>query len=107
MPFCPRCKIEHVEGVLECPDCHVALVEQLPPEPEPTDVIWRALPSLPSESHGLMLVEELNAQNIRNMIKVDVFHASFGSQGTTVSVAAEQFDEALRIYKTLIENQSG
>ncbi|GAW91003.1 DUF2007 domain-containing protein [Calderihabitans maritimus] len=32
--FCPKCKYEYVEGVKECPDCQVALVEELPPEPE-------------------------------------------------------------------------
>ncbi len=29
--FCPKCKAEYEKGILECADCHVALVEQLPP----------------------------------------------------------------------------
>ena len=28
--FCPKCRSEYVEGVTECPDCRVPLVEQLP-----------------------------------------------------------------------------
>ncbi|MDO4317065.1 MAG: hypothetical protein Q4C48_02550 [Lachnospiraceae bacterium] len=30
MAFCPICKMEYREGVTECADCHVALVEVLP-----------------------------------------------------------------------------
>src|SRR4051812_16634520 len=32
MPFCPTCRTEYRPGVTECADCHVALVDSLPPE---------------------------------------------------------------------------
>ncbi len=32
--FCPICGSGYREGFTECSDCHVALVDQLPPEPE-------------------------------------------------------------------------
>ena len=32
MPYCPKCKTEYREGVSECADCHVPLVESLPEE---------------------------------------------------------------------------
>ena len=32
--FCPRCKAEYTERFTRCSDCRVALVEELPPEPE-------------------------------------------------------------------------
>ena len=32
--FCPVCESEYREGFTECNDCRVALVDQLPPEPE-------------------------------------------------------------------------
>ncbi|KKM11226.1 hypothetical protein SY88_09815 [Clostridiales bacterium PH28_bin88] len=33
--FCPSCKYEYVDGVKECPDCKVALIEDLETEKKP------------------------------------------------------------------------
>ena len=32
MPYCPKCKAEYREGITECADCHVPLVDSLPEE---------------------------------------------------------------------------
>jgi hypothetical protein len=29
MPICPNCEYEYIEGILICPDCNVALVDEL------------------------------------------------------------------------------
>ena len=34
MPYCPKCRYEYREGIEECPDCDVELVEVLPTEQE-------------------------------------------------------------------------
>jgi hypothetical protein len=31
--FCPNCRYEYIRGVATCPDCGVALVDELPSEP--------------------------------------------------------------------------
>lgn len=30
--FCPICKYEFIEGISECPDCNIQLIESLPKE---------------------------------------------------------------------------
>jgi uncharacterized Zn finger protein (UPF0148 family) len=32
MPFCPRCRYEYKDGIGECPDCGIRLVEELEEE---------------------------------------------------------------------------
>jgi predicted amidophosphoribosyltransferase len=62
VPYCPKCRSEYVEETVECPDCGVALVEQLPeeesPEREDGDLVevWR--------TQG-----EVNAQIIRSLLE--------------------------------------
>jgi uncharacterized membrane protein YkvA (DUF1232 family) len=34
MPWCPKCKAEFVDGITECSDCKVPLVDELPEEEE-------------------------------------------------------------------------
>lgn len=34
MPWCPKCKCEYREGITECADCKISLVDELPPDSE-------------------------------------------------------------------------
>ena len=34
MPFCPECQSEYLPGHETCAECEVALVDELPPEPD-------------------------------------------------------------------------
>ena len=36
MPYCPKCKIEYVEGVQQCDDCGATLLPGSPPQPPAT-----------------------------------------------------------------------
>lgn len=41
MPWCPSCKYEYEEGVRDCPDCRIPLVEELPlPKPKEKRELW-------------------------------------------------------------------
>ena len=34
MPWCPKCKSEYREGIKECADCKIPLMDELPPDSE-------------------------------------------------------------------------
>lgn len=39
MPFCPSCKYEYRPDIKKCPDCDVALVDELPAEAAPPRLV--------------------------------------------------------------------
>ena len=56
MPWCPKCKLEYVEGIKTCPDCNVDLVDVLKEEQE------EVLPGVSeeyAEEVGVALEEEM------------------------------------------------
>ncbi len=55
MPFCPKCRAEYIEGVEECPDCQVLLVDELPPKEESEYVEMVELEKVPDEVSGVMM----------------------------------------------------
>ena len=65
MPFCPQCHAEYVEGKLECNECQIPLVAQLPPPdpPEqfsntPTEVVYDAQ-------------DEVSALNVKDILEAN------------------------------------
>ena len=62
--FCPKCKGEYTEGITECAECQVSLVDELAVEPEPEYVKWVTV--LETGSPGLLVVAKslLEGDNI-------------------------------------------
>ncbi len=84
MPFCPSCRYEYKEGIIECPDCGDKLVESLPEEVQPAvdeerHIDWVALARLTSSQYAEMVLEGLRAKNIPAVIKSTGGH--FGQTG--------------------------
>lgn len=69
MPFCPNCRYEYEEGVRECADCGVPLVDQLPEEPEPAEEELVELHTLPGTVYAEMVKEVLEKEGIGCVIK--------------------------------------
>ena len=68
MSFCPKCRCEYREGIMECADCHTKLVpmlpEEQPPDYTPDYEDWIQLARLTSQPSAEMIVEGLRAKSI-------------------------------------------
>jgi hypothetical protein len=70
MPFCPRCKSEYREGLRQCPDCRVELVERLAPEPSmPKDIELVEVFTAQTQVSAYAIKDRLEAAGIPAMLK--------------------------------------
>jgi hypothetical protein len=71
MPFCPRCRTEHPEGVERCGDCGAALVTALQPHSvaQPSTATREVrLAIYPTWSEASMWAERLEAESIPTVL---------------------------------------
>lgn len=71
--FCTECKSEFVEGIDRCPVCHIALVEALPPEPEPQFVDFREVLATYNPADVAFLKSLLQSEGIVHFFKGEHF----------------------------------
>jgi hypothetical protein len=71
--FCPNCRYEYVHDKTTCPDCGVALVDELPPEPtdQPKDeesvVVYVSL----TRSQSALVSSVLDGAGIEYVMTID------------------------------------
>lgn len=87
MPFCPQCSYEYVEGVKECPDCHVPLVDELPKRSEKPlhEEEYVGLHPLPGQLYAEMVQEALEKEGIQSMLQTDMMSGGLLVKGTDVA----------------------
>jgi hypothetical protein len=71
MPYCPECRDEFEDWVEVCPDCNVALVDELPalPERETSDEPLVHIATAPNEAIANMWAGILEEDGIRCLLK--------------------------------------
>jgi hypothetical protein len=71
--YCPKCKYEYLDGIKVCPDCDVALVPQLPPEPEVEFVDFQEVLATYNPADVAFLKSLLGSENIQYFFKGEHF----------------------------------
>ena len=104
MPFCPGCKYEYREGITECPECGVPLVEELEAETSSDSEDeadqkkdWMHVAVLTSEEYALMLQEGLREQGIPIVVM-----SNTGMLGQTGSMGFGLFNQGSSGYQGYI-----
>jgi DNA-directed RNA polymerase subunit RPC12/RpoP len=85
MPYCPNCRYEYKDNIVECPDCGAKLVEKLEEETI-EDIKYVPFRTLPSRLYAEMLKEALEKEGIPSIIKGDDVGIMLGSYSTTSPV---------------------
>jgi len=100
--FCPKCKAEYREGFVICDECNVALVEELPPEPETEFVDYDEVLTTFNPAEIAMMKSLLDSEDITYF-----FHGENFVQMTGLAVPArlmirkDQVETARELLKDL------
>lgn len=107
--FCPQCKSEYVEGITECAECQVALVEELPPEPMPEYEDLRIVRTYSADHDAELGKSILEANGIDAVIVSDEAGGTIPglalTQGVQLLVDAELLEKAKAVFKDLEASQ--
>ncbi len=108
--FCPKCKSEYVEGITECAECEMQLVEELPPEPE--EVVeyenFVRLKTYHTRHEAEFSKSVLDANGIESFIASDDAGSIPGlafSRGVYLSVHQADVEKANELFKDLEASQ--
>ena len=104
MPICPNCEYEYIEGILICPDCNVALVDELKNFQELSEDEWVLVYTSFTVIDVEMLKENLESAGISASI-LSQKDSSFPTPGdlSTVKLFVKKADvsEALEFIQTV------
>ena len=110
--FCPECKAEYVDGIIECADCHVKLVWALPNAKEKTKgepVEWAPLVSSANQADLALIKSLLEGEDILYWIQGEhrgmMMHGM--GLGAIVHVDKERLDDATALIQDLNLNSFG
>jgi hypothetical protein len=116
MAYCPKCREEFESGLMICPDCGLALADQLPAGAGAAvtpDTSWVVLGQVASEIKSEMAKGSLDSNNIPSMILsssfnkrgsgFDIRHTPHGrTEGNVIMVPREFRDDAWFILHSVL-----
>jgi hypothetical protein len=105
--FCPVCESEYEEGITNCPDHNVALVEKLSEETarDRSEARFVALHNVGSPAEAEMIHDILQQNGVRSAVQsggADMFSPllSTSAPGAVVLVDERDYDRAQEIYNS-------
>ena len=110
MPFCPNCRGEYEDGIRECPDCQIELVDFLTPEDADADPETHlvAVFTAAGDEEGLVVKGLLESEGISCSVSSDVPHTVLplnvdGLGAVRITVAQEDAERARQIIQEHME----
>ncbi len=96
MPYCPKCKTEYIEGIIECSECHVPLIDN------EKDLQITPVLLISTESEIARRIKEfLGYSGIDVSMKFDSHEDLFD-----IYVASNQSEDANCLLKLLLANEA-
>ncbi|MFA5073863.1 MAG: hypothetical protein WC539_08220 [Nitrospirota bacterium] len=118
--FCPKCKTEYRKCFYVCADCHVSLVDQLPPESElSSDVENLEADSNSNEDNSLDVIDSEDipdnavllktAKSMEDFFEIVELLKAHSIQHYTVEeedASLKKYDDVVFLYKIYVEDSS-
>jgi len=106
--FCPNCRLEYREGITECSDCGVELVDVLPPletDAPPEMINYKEILSISSPGDIALIKGILEAEGIPHFFLGENYTAQFAG-AARLMVDEERVADALDILKDYMEAEA-
>ena len=104
--YCPKCKSEFREGVFECSDCLVPLVDKLPKEedePTPEYVDFKEIMTSFDMGDIVIIKTILDANRIKYIIQNEDIGSSYGAAlPARIWISEDQTREAKELLKDFL-----
>jgi len=100
--FCPKCRSEYREGFINCSDCNIPLVSELPPESKPDFIEFKEVLSTNSPSDRALISSILDAEGITYLFQGEyVSTYVYNAIPVRLLVREEEAQKAIEILKDL------